>query len=73
MSEAALSLTQLRKEAKLWWPVRNCTACEDPFDEMVRQAEDRYHKAASWEEFLEGSRDPRWDLSSGVKNLPHRA
>jgi hypothetical protein len=40
---------------------------------MVWQAEDRYHKAASWEEFLEGIRDLRGDLLPGVKNLPHRA
>jgi hypothetical protein len=40
---------------------------------MVRNSEERYHKAASWEAFLEESRDPRGDLSPDVKQLPHRA
>jgi hypothetical protein len=48
-------------------------SCKDPFDEMVRQAEERYHKAASWEQFLEESRDPRGDLSPKVKHIPRRA
>jgi hypothetical protein len=40
---------------------------------MVQQAESRFHKASSWEEFIEGSRDPRGDLTPGIKNMPHRA
>jgi hypothetical protein len=40
---------------------------------MMRQAEEHYHMAASWKEFLEGSRDPRGDLSPDIKHLPHRA
>jgi hypothetical protein len=65
--------TQLRKEAKSWWPVRSHMACKYLFDETVIQAEERYHKAASCEEFLEESRDPRGGLSPNVKHLPHRA
>jgi hypothetical protein len=39
---------------------------------MVRQSEERYHKAASWEEFLKESRILRGDLSPVVKHLPRR-
>jgi hypothetical protein len=40
---------------------------------MVKRTVKRYHEAASWEDFLESSRDPRGDLSPDVKQLPHRA
>jgi hypothetical protein len=67
------SRKQLCKKAKSWWPFQPDTPCDDPFEEMIAQDERRFHKASSWEEFIEGSRDPRGDLSPGVKNLPHRA
>jgi hypothetical protein len=73
MPSLVLNCNQLRSDANPWWPAKPKTACQDPFDEMVRNSEERYHKAASWEDFLEEIRDPRGDLSPDVKQLPHWA
>jgi hypothetical protein len=68
-----LNCNQLKHDADPWWPAKPKVTCPDPFDVMVQKTVDRYHKAASWEDFLESSRDPHGDLSLDVKQLPHRA
>jgi hypothetical protein len=68
-----LNGNQLRHNADPWWPAKSNATCPDHFDVMVKKTVNRYHEAASWEDFLESSRDPRGDLSPDVKQLPQRA